>query len=44
MVRWGMDAGTVETALDSLAKLDPQQMISVLSMSPHAPQKKYKYG
>ncbi|MDO6587027.1 polysaccharide biosynthesis tyrosine autokinase [Salipiger sp. 1_MG-2023] len=43
MVRWGMDAGTVETALESLAKLDPQQMISVLSMSPQAPQKKYKY-
>ncbi|EIE48635.1 succinoglycan biosynthesis transport protein ExoP, putative [Citreicella sp. 357] len=44
MVRCGMDSRTVEAALETLAKLDPPQMVSVLSMSPQGAQSKYEYG
>lgn len=44
MVRCGMDSQSVEGALETLTKLDPPQMISVLSMSPQGAQSKYEYG
>lgn len=44
MVPHGMKREDVENGLETLAKLDPPQMLSVLSMMPRRFQKKYGYS